>query len=62
MNIACQLRKSPKSMANMHRGVFSSIGEPPLEIGVYLGVLIVIWGFLLSVRELCRIGAAAFWR
>ena len=43
----------------MHRGVLSSIGEPPPGIGGYLGALAAILRFLLSVRGLCNIGGAS---
>ena len=41
----------------MHRVVISSIRNRPPEIGVYLGLLTVILGFLYSVIGLCKIGA-----
>ena len=41
----------------MHRVGISSIRNRPPEIGVYLGLLTVILGFLLLVEGLCQIGA-----
>ena len=50
----------------MHRVVISSIRNRPPEIGVYLGLLIVILRFLYSVRGLGKLaprpfGASSMW-
>ena len=52
MKSDCQRRKPPYSMAYMHRGVISSIGDPPPGIGVYLGALAAILRLLKSVTGL----------
>ena len=59
MKSDCQRCKSPKSIAYMHRGVISSIGEPPPGIGGYLGALATILRLLKSVTGL-RIFALDF--
>ena len=40
--------------------MFSSIGDPPHKIGVYLGLLTAFLGFMKSATGLCKISDAAF--